>query len=337
MPRIPKLYVSHYLSRVSAFLDRQPLPRVLMTGVVLGLGLGAPGFFYLRSPAWLLLWGVLFVALWRMADSAEPVFEEDTLVAVEARPQRVRDGPLVMVDLPGGQFHMGSPDTDEMAHDNEKPQHTVTISGFRMAVTPVTAGLYNEVMQKEPLPEEEARLPAADVTWYDAIEFCNRLSIREGYRPCYRQRLKRWVCDWRSNGYRLPTEAEWEYACRAGTTTRYAFGDDPGRLGDYAWFVDNASDRPHEVAQKRPNGWGLYDMHGNVWEWCWDGYKLYSLWRVRNWNDLRDFLQPRWRVVRGGSFDGPPEDLRSALRDGDLPVSRGRRVGFRCVRVPPAS
>jgi formylglycine-generating enzyme required for sulfatase activity len=143
----------------------------------------------------LLLWGVLFVALSRLASSAEPVFEEDPLLAVEARPQRVRDGPLVMVDLTGGQFFIGSPDTDEMASDNEKPQHTVTVSGFRITVTSVTAGLYNEVMQKEPVPEGEARRPAAGVTWYNVVEFCNRLSVCEGYRPCYRQRFKRWICD----------------------------------------------------------------------------------------------------------------------------------------------
>jgi formylglycine-generating enzyme required for sulfatase activity len=216
--------------------------------------------FYLRSPAWVLLWGVLFVGLWRLASHAEPVFEEATPKAVEAGPQRVRDGPLLMVDLPGGQFRKGSPDTDGMASDDEKPQHTVTVSGFRIAVTPVTAELYNEVMQKEPVSEEEARLPAVAMTWYDAIECCNRLSIREGYRPCYRQRFKRWVCDWHADGYRLPTDAEWEYACRAGTTTRYAFGDDSGRLGDYAWFADNASGHIHEVAQKRPNGWGVYGI-----------------------------------------------------------------------------
>jgi formylglycine-generating enzyme required for sulfatase activity len=337
MPRESRLHIWRYLLRMSALLDRQPLPGVIITGVVLGLGLGAPGFAYLRSPAWLLLWGVLCVALWRMAYSAEPVFEEDNPIAVEAKPQRVRDGRLVMVDLPGGQFRMGSPDTDEMAHDREKPQHAVTVSGFRMAVTPVTVELYNEVMQKNPAPEEAARLPAVEVTWFEAVEFCNRLSAREGYRPCYRQRLKRWVCDWRSDGYRLPTEAEWEYACRAGTTTRYAFGDDPGRLGDYAWFSDNSSGRPHEVAQKRPNSWGLYDLHGNVWEWCWDWYKLYSLWRVRDLDDLRRLFFPEYRVVRGGSFGNSPEDLRSAFRDLALPEVWYGSFGFRCVRVPPGT
>ena len=258
--------------------DQQPWVRVVVMGVILGLGLGIPGFFYLRSPAWMLLWGGLFVALWRMAAYAEPVFEEANPVVAEARPTRVQDGPLTMMELPGGQFLMGSPDTDEMAGDDEKPPHMVTVSGFRMAVTPVTAGLYNEVMQREPVPQAQEHLPAVDVSWYDAIAFCNRLSVREGYRPCYRQRFKRWVCDWRADGYRLPTEAEWEYACRAGTATRYAFGDDPERLGNYAWFLGNASSQVQAVGQKWPNRWGLYDMHGNVWEWCWDWYGAVCLW-----------------------------------------------------------
>jgi formylglycine-generating enzyme required for sulfatase activity len=302
-------------------------------GVILGLGLGIPGFFYLRSPIWMLLWGGLFVALWRMAAYAEPVFEEANPVVAEARPTRVRDGPLTMIELPGGQFLMGSPDTDELAGGNEKPQHMVTVSGFRMAVTPVTAGLYNEVMQGEPVPPAQERLPAVNVTWYDAIDFCNRLSIREGYRRCYRRRFKRWRCDWRADGYRLPTEAEWEYACRAGTATRYAFGNDPERLGNYAWFAENSSYRVQAVGQKSPNRWGLYDLHGNVWEWCWDWYGAYGSEVAVNPVGPASGSS---RVVRGGAFVDSPEGLRSARRVRDLPEDRDEVFGFRCVRVPPA-
>jgi sulfatase modifying factor 1 len=329
---------SHYVSQATQRLDRQPLVRVVSIGVILGLGLGMPGFFFLRSPVWLLLWGGLFVVLWRVAAYAEPLFEEDNPVALasKSRPKRLRDGPLMMMDLPGGSFVMGSPATDEVARDAEKPQHTVIVSGFRMAVTPVTVELYHEVMQRQPVPQEQARLPIVDVTWYDAIAFCNRLSVRQGYRPCYRQRFKRWVCDWHADGYRLPTEVEWEYACRAGSTTRYAFGDDTERLGDYAWFDGNSSSQLDEVALKKPNAWGLYDMHGNVWEWCWDWYKLYSLWQVRDWNDLRSFFFPQYRVVRGGSFGDPPGRLRSAVRASDHPEGRFWSSGFRCVRVPPS-
>jgi hypothetical protein len=189
-------------------LDRQPLPLVVALGVMLGLVIGLPGFFFLQSPAWLLLWGGLFVVLWRVGAYAEPLFEEanPVVLAQKRKPKRLRDGPLLMVHLPGGRFNMGSPDTDDMADDSEKPQHPVTVSGFRIAVTPVTVGLYHEVMQPQSVPPERARLPAIDVSWNDAIAFCNRLSDREGYRRCYKRRFKRWVCNWRADGYRLPTD-----------------------------------------------------------------------------------------------------------------------------------
>jgi formylglycine-generating enzyme required for sulfatase activity len=302
-------------------------------GVILGLGLGVPGFFYLRSPAWMLLWGGLFVVLWYMAAYAEPVFDEANPVVAEARPTRVRDGPLTMMELPDGQFLMGSPDTDGLARDNETPQHMVIVSGFRMAVTPVTTGLYNEVMQRGSVSPEQERLPAVDIRWYDAMDFCNRLSIREGYRPCYRQGFRRWVCDWRADGYRLPTEAEWEYACRAGTATRHASGDDPERLGNYAWFASNAAGRVQVVGQKWSNRWGLYDMHGNIWEWCWDRYGAYGSGAAVNPVGPASGSS---RVVRGGSFFDPPADLRSAFRGVVQPTGRGPVQGFRCVRVPPA-
>jgi len=314
-------------------LDRQPGWRVVLLGVLLGLGLGGPALWSLRAPAWLLLWAGVGLALWRLAASAEPLFEEANPRRPDPRPTPVQDEPLRMIELPGGQLVMGSPDSDDMAMDREKPQHRVAVSGFRLAVTPVTAGLYNEVMQRDPVSPEEADLPVVNVNWDDAITFCNRLSEREGYRRCYRRRFRRWVCHWRADGYRLPTEAEWEYACRAGTTTRYAFGDDPAQLEHYAWFAGNAPMQAQAVAQKRPNRWGLYDMHGNVWEWCWDWFGEYKPGDVVNPTGPRVGSR---RVVRGGSFFYPPEDLRSALRDGDLPVSRDKDLGFRCVRVPPA-
>lgn len=329
-PRMPK----HLLSQAAKWLDRQPLSLVVAASAILGLGLGLPGFWYLRHPGWLLLWGVLFIALWRMGHNAAPVFEDEHRVT--SKPKRVRDGPMVMMELPGGQFHMGSPSSDDMARAWEKPQRTVAVSGFRIAITPVTEALYHEVMEQAPPPAEQRRLPIVHVRWDDAIQFCNALSEREGYQPCYRQIRNRWSCDWHADGYRLPTEAEWEYACRAGTETRYLFGDDPGELDRYAWFSGNSQIQRQEVAQKAPNPWGLYDMHGNVWEWCWDRYKLDSLTRVRDWDDLRQFVKPEWRVVRGGSFYNPPETLRSARRGRFRPEDWDALQGFRCVRILPS-
>src|SRR5207302_1335063 len=112
-------------------------------------------------------------------------------------------------------------------------------------------------------------LPVETISWYEAIAFCNKLSEREGLKPYYRSDEG---VQSGGDGYRLPTEAEWEYACRAGSTTRYSFGDDAARLGKYAWYVANSTNKTRPAGQTRPNTWGLYDMHGNVWEWCWDRY-----------------------------------------------------------------
>ncbi len=240
-----------------------------------------------------------------------------------------------MVDLPGGRFLMGSPDSDDLARDDEKPQHEVTVSPFRIGITPVTVELYREVMPESSATqaEAEARLPITGVTWVNAIEFCNRLSERAGYRPCYSKWFGWWRCDWRADGYRLPTEAEWEYACRAGSTTRYCFGDDPADLDGYAWHSGNTK-TVQPVATQRANLWGLYDLHGNVWEWCWDWYGAYSPEPAQNPRGPEKTTSGG-RVLRGGSFANSSATLRSARRTVDFSVSRNLLVGFRCVRVPP--
>ncbi len=163
------------------------------------------------------------------------------------------------------------------------------------------------------------------------MRFCNRLSERLGLRPCYRKVLTRWRWDRTANGYRLPTEAEWEYAVRAGATARWFFGDDERELGDYAWFEGNSGSRVHPVAEKEPNPWGLYDMLGNVWEWCWDYYGRYGFGQADNPAGPAIGLR---RVGRGGSAWDAPRYLRSALRARVDPENRYVDRGFRCVRVP---
>ena len=258
---------------------------------------------------------------------------------------------LEMIELPGGEFWMGSPETEPDRYRDET-RHRVRVSPFAMAKVPVTQKLYQEVMEQSPSYFKGESLPVETVDWFDAVRFCNKLSERVGLRPCYRivepapkktegeeaqaeaQPDVEW--DQTADGYRLPTEAEWEYACRAGTKTAYSFGDDAVPLGEYAWFDGNSENRTHEVGRKKPNGWGLSDLYGNVWEWCWDWYGEYQ---VSSDNDKSVSLvcpigppSGAGRVLRGGSFAYEPRFLRSADRYRVEPTIRYQDRGFRCVR-----
>ena len=333
------LAVPAFLQQMQRQFNRCPWPVTLLLGGLLGVTIGLIGFSYLHEPAWALAWISLFASLAWLGYRLEPISLPKPK-AVLSQPRWVREGPedhpLSMMELPAGTFLMGSPDEDDMADESEKPQHLVKVSAFRIMRTPVTVALYSYVMRTDgdnDTAEEQAQLPMTDINWEQAVKLCNRLSEKTGYTPCYYQRFGRWRCNWRANGYRLPTEAEWEYACRAGTQTRYSFGDDPAQLDRYAWLTDNSSSQLQSVAQKLPNPWGLYDMHGNVWEWCWDYYGDYST-KQRN-NPTAPRKGNYRRVLRGGSFDYPPTSLRSASRDWFHPKGWHLRNGFRCVRVPP--
>ena len=161
-----------------------------------------------------------------------------------------------------------------------------------------------------------AKLPVERVSWDDCQEFIKRLNGKAE------------MGNWKA---RLPTEAQWEYACRAGTTTEYSFGDSEAALGDYAWFGGNSESKTHEVGQKKPNAWGLYDMHGNVWEWCADWYGAYAA------DDAVDPTGPSSgssRVLRGGSWYCSATYCRSACRRSRVPSGRRYYVGLRLVVVP---
>jgi formylglycine-generating enzyme required for sulfatase activity len=200
-----------------------------------------------------------------------------------------------MVLIPAGTFMMGSPPDEPDRLSNEGPQHIVTLSAFYMAEYLVTIELFETVTNQKttdgPIPGESGtpdKLPWRGFSWYAAIAFCNELSRIEGLSPAYSINnstdIEYWetlsFAEWEaaeiipgSNGYRLPTEAQWEYACRAGTTTAYNTGDI--LTDDTGWHIGNSGDDIHQVGLKPPNAWGLYDMHGNVWEWCWDRYYDY--------------------------------------------------------------
>jgi formylglycine-generating enzyme required for sulfatase activity len=256
--------------------------------------------------------------------------------------------------IPAGEFMMGSPDNEKDAATDEKPQHRVRITRpFYCGVYEVTQAQYEAVMGVNPSwfsaggggKQKVAGLatgqhPVERVSWLDAVTFCNKLSEREGRKPFYViNGTDVRVPDWNGPGYRLPTEAEWEYACRGGTrtTTRFSFGDDDAKLGDCAWFEEsNPQDRTQPVGRKRGNGFGLFDMHGNVWEWCWDWYdedyyKRSPVDDPHQDNPRRDD-KAAGRVDRGGGWDDEARDAWSANRDDSPPDSRGWDFGFRLVR-----
>jgi formylglycine-generating enzyme required for sulfatase activity len=223
---------------------------------------------------------------------------EMTALADRAR----RDG---FVQIPSGKFEMGSNNGDA----DEKPVHQVIITKwFEMGKYEVTQAQWEAVTGNNPSRFKGANLPVENVSWNDVQAFISSLNARsnDGYI------------------YRLPTEAEWEYACRAGTTGDYA-----GSLYEMAWYEDNSGGKTHPVGTKQPNAWGLYDMHGNVWEWCADWKGSYESGTA---TDPRGPSSGSARVSRGGGWFHPAAICRSAFRDSLSPGSRGGHLGFRLVR-----
>ena len=175
----------------------------------------------------------------------------------------------------------------------------------------------------------DARRPVEGVTWFEAIDFCNRLSEQEGLRLYYEVQGEE-VRNVGGEGYRLPTEAEWEYACRAGSETTFCFGHDAKQLGQYAWFKENSQDMTHPVGEKKPNAWGLYDMHGNVWEWCWDWW--YGEYPTSPPENPMGPAAGSLRVFRGGCWLNDAGSCRSACRSRGSPTSPDGYLGFRVAR-----
>jgi formylglycine-generating enzyme required for sulfatase activity len=289
----------------------------------------------LAGAVWL-TWGAepVLETLPRPQPPAPPVSELKSELEPEPEPEPFTE-PLEMIELPGGTFLMGSPDTDDQAYASEKPQHKVTLSAFAMGRYAVTRGLYRAVMPETPSEwqqdQDDDSLPANYVDWFAAVRFCNALSERQGLQPCYQIQGKEVTWDQSANGYRLPTEAEWEYATRAGTTTRWFCGDEATDLSRYAWFSENAGGRMHPVGEKEPNPWGFYDLAGNVYEWCWDWYGGYPPEPADNPTGPPSGAA---RVLRGGADWSGARLLRSACRYRRVPEVRDLFIGFRCVRAP---
>ncbi len=240
-----------------------------------------------------------------------------------------------MVYLPGGEFMMGSRD----GNPDEAPPHRVRVSGFLMDKFEVTHDLYAKAQLPDPSHwQDQPRKPVERVRWRDAKQYCNERSLLEGLKPCYNEKTFDWDCDFTASGYRLPTEAEWEYACRAGRSEAYDFGP-ASQLRQYGWFADNADQKTHVVGQKKPNRWGLDDLYGNVSEWCEDVYDPTYYQRspavdppgpANPGKDVR-------RVIRGGSWRSSANLCRASARQGEKTGDSDAcfstdYCGFRCVR-----
>jgi formylglycine-generating enzyme required for sulfatase activity len=217
-----------------------------------------------------------------------------------------------MVLVPDGEFIMG----DINGRPDETP-HLEWVPSFYIDRYPVTQELYEHIMGVNPSKRKGKSNPVERTQWTDAVRFCNKCSEAEGLKPCYD--LKSWECDFGADGYRLPTEAEWEYACRAGTTTRYCCGDSESELSQYAWFKPHSNGMTRPVGQKKPNRWGLYDVHGNVWQWCNDYYSE-TYYAESPTDNPHGPATGQMRVLRGGAWDCEPEKCRSAYRHKEFPV-----------------
>ena len=234
---------------------------------------------------------------------------------------------MKLVLIPKGTFQMGSPESEEERLEDEV-QHEVTLTkDFYLAVTEVTQRQYEKVMgtnpsyfQKQFIGKSDSSMhPVDQISWDNAVEFCKKLSDLPEEKRAGRV-------------YRLPTEAEWEYACRAGSKTAYCFGDERDSLGDYAWFSENGGLQTHPVGEKKANAWGLYDMRGNVFEWCSDWYGEYS--KAAS-SDPMGPQRGSDRVLRGGSFRYIFESCRSADRYAVSPSDQKFDYGFRLALSLP--
>ncbi|NLO44846.1 MAG: formylglycine-generating enzyme family protein [Candidatus Cloacimonetes bacterium] len=233
-----------------------------------------------------------------------------------------------MIFVEGGRFMMGS----NGEHDWENSVHEVTLSSFWISKYEVTQKEWQEVMGTNPSHFKGNNLPVEYVSWYDVIEYCNKLSIKEGLTPCYSGSGDSISCNWNANGFRLPTEAEWEYAARGGNKSRAYNYSGSNTLGDVAWYDDNSGGKIHPVGMKSPNELGLYDMSGNVFEWCWDWYDS-SYYNKSPKRDPRGAASGNRKVLRGGSWCNFGNYCRVALRYDGTPSNGRSIIGFRVSRA----
>ena len=245
---------------------------------------------------------------------------------------------IKMLPIPAGTFLMGADSGATMVgttNRNGDTVHSVILSAFTMSETDITQEQYQTIMDTNPshfkTGADAPRRPVEQVCWYDAVRFCNKLSQNAGKTNCYdisNPDSTQWTCDMNANGYRLPTEAEWEYACKGGTATTYCSGADTNGMGAHAWSTYDSGITTHPVATKIATAYGLYDMAGNVWQWCNDWYGTYAAGAVTNPQGASGGL---YRVLRGGGWGDDETYLRSTYRYDLNPDYRNVQIGFRVV------
>ena len=313
---------------------------VLLICILLILGIGTGIFFATHKDT-----AIMEDTEWTVASQDTSINpNESELQEGKETMSVIEDG---MLFIPEGTFSMGSP-KDERQRQEDETLHDVTVSAFYIDPYEVTQKDYQEIMGENPSHSRSDALPVENVTWYDAIQYCNKLSENKGLIPVYKIEGDSVTWDRSANGYRLPTEAEWEYAARAGTTTIYNFGDQvhsdyANFEGSYPYLIEEnyVSHRDPDVVTSRnrgetiavtelaPNGFGLYQMHGNVAEWCFDYYGEYNL---QNTSDPAGADSGSLRVNRGGSYNDFGKHLRSAYRSATNPLDGDQNLGFRICR-----
>lgn len=254
---------------------------------------------------------------------------------VPPEPPTEQQGDFILLNA--GTFTMGSP-ANERWRETDEVQHTVTLDGFYLAKYEVTQADYQALMGRNPSSFSGANRPVEMVSWYDAVRYCNALSERDGLTPAYTINNEDVIWNKEADGYRLPTEAEWEYACRAGTTSPFSTGGNI-TVGQSNWYssypyIEGEGGGAYrrqtvEVDDFEPNAWGFYNMHGNVSEWCWDYYAPYS---TQEQNNPSGAVRGRNRVARGGGWYDYAKHVRSAYRSVAPPDYVDYKRGFRIAR-----
>jgi formylglycine-generating enzyme required for sulfatase activity len=243
-----------------------------------------------------------------------------------------------MVKVEGGTFKMGSKDSDNAADIDEQKEHSVTVKDFEICKFEVTVWQWKEYvkaknlkMPAKPIWGWHDNYPINNISWNEVIDYCNWLSKKENLEPVYAQQGPNIFCDFTKNGYRLPTEAEWEYAAKGGNKskeTKYSGSDNPNEI---AWHKTNSNGSPHTIGTKLPNELGICDMSGNVWEWCWDWYNE-DYYKIEDKANPKGPVMGERKCVRGGSWDSKLNYMRPANRISTMPSKTHQFYGFRVAR-----